>query len=202
MSELPGLEWAAGNNIEKTGLECNNIEKVESWIMTKSFYLKILPGLAVAVLLIACEKGPDFDYVHLPGTEPASGANMPFTSAIKVNSGTIVFLSGITAAPVPHSHPHVPAEFDQLDFSAAAQAESIMKRLQETMQAAGGELTDIIQVTRFVKDVGANQDAINQVMSRHWGPDHRPASTTVEIVRLATDPRFLLEVEAVAVLPD
>ncbi len=67
--------------------------------MTKPCYLKILPGLAAAGLLIACEKGSDFDYVHLPGTGPASGANMPFTSAIKVNSGTIVFLSGITAAP-------------------------------------------------------------------------------------------------------
>ena len=50
--------------------------------------------------------------------------------------------------------------------------------------------------------LGANQDAINVVMNRYWGPDHRPASTTVEIVRLATDPRFILEVEAVAVLPD
>ena len=38
------------------------------------------------------------------------------------------------------------------------------------------------------------------VMNRYWGEDHRPASTTVEIVRLATDPRFVLEVEAVAVL--
>ena len=70
------------------------------------------------------------------------------------------------------------------------------------VEAAGGQLTDIIQVTRFVRDVGANQDAINVVMNRYWGPDHRPASTTVEIVRLATDPRFILEVEAVAVLPD
>ena len=165
-------------------------------------YSKLFLSAVVAVCLAACEPGPDFEYVHLPGTEPAAGANMPFTSAMKVHSGTIVFLSGVTAAPVPHSHPHVPAEFDQLDFSAAAQAESIMERLQETMQAAGGELTDIVQVTRFVKDVGDNQDAINEVMNRFWGPDHRPASTTVEIVRLATDPRFVLEVEAVAVLPD
>ena len=52
------------------------------------------------------------------------------------------------------------------------------------------------------RDVGGNQDAINVVMNRYWGPDHRPASTTVEIVRLATDPRFILAVEAVAVLPD
>ena len=145
--------------------------------------------------------GVDFEYVHLAGTEPSAGANMPFTSAIKVRNGNIVFLSGITAAPVPHSHPHVPAEFDGLDFSAAAQTESIMKRLKVTMETAGGELTDIIQVTRFVVNIGENQDEINRVMNSYWGEDHRPASTSVEIVRLATDPRFLLEIEAVAVIP-
>jgi enamine deaminase RidA (YjgF/YER057c/UK114 family) len=127
---------------------------------------------------------------------------MPFTSAIKVRSGTIVFLSGTTGAPTPHSHPHVPAEFDHLDFSAEAQTISVMENLQTMVEAAGGQLTDIIQVTRFVRDVDANQDAINNVMNRYWGPNHRPASTTVEIVRLATDPRFILEVEAVAVVPD
>ena len=51
-------------------------------------------------------------------------------------------------------------------------------------------------------DVQENQDAVNTVMNRYWGPEHRPASTMVEIVRLATDPRFALEVETVAVLPD
>jgi enamine deaminase RidA (YjgF/YER057c/UK114 family) len=158
--------------------------------------------IATTLMLASCDTGPSFEYVHLPGTEPAAGANMPFTSAIKVRSGSIVFLSGITAAPVPHSHPHVPAEFDGLDFSATAQTESIMKRMQQTIEAAGGEMTDIIQVTKFVVDVGANQDAINAVMNRYWGDNHRPASTTVEIVRLATDPRFVLEVEAVAVLPN
>jgi len=171
--------------------------------MKKGNRFKLLAAVLLTSLLAGCNRSDvDFEYIHLPGTEPTAGANMPFTSAIRVRSGNVVFLSGITAAPVPHSHPHIPAEFDHLDFSAAAQAESIMQRLTQTMEAAGGEITDIIQVTRFVKDVGANQDEINQVMNRYWGPDHRPASTTVEIVRLATDPRFVLEVEAVAVLPD
>ena len=69
------------------------------------------------------------------------------------------------------------------------------------VRAAGGELSDIVQVTRFVVDIGGNQVAINAVMNRYWG-NHRPASTSVEIVRLATDPRFILEVEAVAVISD
>ena len=159
-------------------------------------------GAAFVFLAAACETdGPAFEYIRLPGTEPGGGTNQPFTSAIKVGSGTIVFLSGTVGAG-PHSHPHVPAEFDHLDFSTEAQAERVMESLKEMVEAAGGELTDIIQVTRFMRDVGANQDAVNEVMNSYWGPDHRPASTTVEIVRLATDPRFILEVEAVAVMDD
>jgi 2-iminobutanoate/2-iminopropanoate deaminase len=153
-------------------------------------------------MIAGCETAtPEFEYIYLPGTEIGSGANLPFTPAIKVRGGNIVFLSGITGAPVPHSHPHVPAEFDQLDFGAEAQTEAVMERLQETLRAAGGELGDVVQVTRFIVDIGGNQDAVNKVMNRYWG-DHRPASTSVEIVRLATDPRFSLEVEAVAVIPD
>jgi enamine deaminase RidA (YjgF/YER057c/UK114 family) len=46
-----------------------------------------------------------------------------------------------------------------------------MESLKTTVEAAGGQLTDIIQVTRFVRDVGASQDAINVVMNRYWGPE-------------------------------
>jgi len=167
-----------------------------------SAYVRGLTVAASIVMLAGCEaETPEFEYVYLPGTEIESGANLPFTPAIKVRGGTMVFLSGITGAPVPHSHPHIPAEFDHLDFSAEAQTEAVMERLQKTVRAAGGELKDVVQVTRFVVDIGAHQVAVNAVMNRYWG-NHRPASTSVEIVRLATDPRFILEVEAVAVIPD
>jgi len=164
---------------------------------------RLLAAAALTTVLAGCGgSGPAFEYIHLPGTQPAAGANMPFTSAIRVRSGTIVFLSGTTGAPTPHSHPHVPSEFDHLDFSPTAQATAVMESLETMVEAAGGTLQDIVQVTRFVRDVGANQDAINEVMNSYWGPDHRPTSTTIEIVRLATDPRFILEVEAVVVISD
>ena len=169
-----------------------------------NFRLKrILSSIAVAMTIAGCQTiGPHFEYIHLPGTEPAAGANMPFTSAMKVRSGTILFLSGTSGAPVPHSHPHDPTEFDHLDFGVEAQTVRVMDRIKLTVEAAGGQMSDVIQVTRFIKDVAANQDGINAVMNRYWGPDHRPASTSVEIVRLASDPRFILEVEAVAVIPN
>ena len=158
---------------------------------------------ALAFMSAGCQMGNQpFEYINLPGTEPAAGANMPFTSAISVRSGTILFLSGTSGAPVPHSHPHDPTEFDGLDFGAEAATVRIMERIKSTVEAAGGQITDVIQVTKFVKDVATNQDVIREVMNRYWGPDHRPASTTIEIVRVAADPRFVLEVEAVAVIPD
>ena len=106
---------------------------------------RTLITIALTALLTSCDSGPAIEYVHLPGTEPAAGVNMPFTSAIKVNSGTLVFLSGITSASVPHSHPHVAAEFDHLDFSAEAQTEEIMQRMTTTLKAAGGDAVAFIE---------------------------------------------------------
>lgn len=172
-------------------------------LQSNSIGSAIKASLLFATLLLtgcASQPGPAFEYVYLPSTEPAAGANLPFTSAIKVGSGNIVFLSGITGAPVPHSHPHIPAEFDHVDFDPEAQTIAVMERLKATVEAAGGDMTNVIKVTRYIRDIGAHQDVVNAVMNRYWGPDHRPASTAVEIVRLATDPRFILEVDAVVVL--
>ena len=164
--------------------------------------LRIWALIFITLILCGCSTGDQqFEYIHLPGTEPSSGANMPFTSAISVGSGQILFLSGTSGAPVPHSHPHDATEFDHLDFGAEAATVRVMERIKRTVEAAGGEIIDVIQVTKFVKDVATNGDTIREVMNRYWGPNHNPASTTIEIVRVASDPRFVLEVEAVAVIP-
>jgi enamine deaminase RidA (YjgF/YER057c/UK114 family) len=139
------------------------------------------------------------EHIHTEENDPKW--NMPYTPAIKVHSGKLVFLAGVTAAPVYHSHPHIPSEFDHIPEDAAAQTEMTMENLKKVLAAAGGQLTDIVQLTRFIVDQDKNQDAINRVMGRYLG-DHRAASTSVEIVRLATDPRLVLELEAVAVVPE
>ena len=154
-----------------------------------------------ALVLTACGSGSgvDIEYVHFPDRDPS--INMPYTPAIKVHSGKLVFVSGVTAAPVYHSHPHILSEFDGIPADAAAQAEMTMLNLQATLEAAGGEITDVIQLNRFIVNIAENQDAINATAARFLG-DHRPASTTVEVTRLATDPRLVLEIEAIAVVPE
>ena len=140
-----------------------------------------------------------FELIHTEENDPKW--NMPYTPAIKALSGKTVYVAGVTAAPVYHSHPHIPADFDHIPEDPAAQTEMTMESLEKILQTAGGELTDIVQLFRFIVDQDKNQDAINQVMGRYFG-DHRPTSTSVEIVRLATDPRLVLEVTAVAIIPE
>jgi enamine deaminase RidA (YjgF/YER057c/UK114 family) len=111
----------------------------------------------------------------------------------------LTILAGVTAAPVYHSHPHIAAEFDDIPLDAAEQAARAVANLRTVVEAAGGSLDDVVEVTRYIKDIADNQDAINRVISESFG-DHRPASTTVQIVRLATDPRLVLELRAVAVV--
>ncbi len=139
------------------------------------------------------------EIVQHEGNDPKY--NMPYVPAIKVRSGRTVYVSGVTAAPVYHSHPHVAAEFDGIPADPAEQARLTMENLRLALRAAGGELTDVVQMFRFIKDLARNQDPINRVLNEYLG-DHRPTTTTVEVVRLATDPRLVLEITATAVVPD
>jgi enamine deaminase RidA (YjgF/YER057c/UK114 family) len=57
---------------------------------------------------------------------------------------------------------------------------------------------DVVTATRFVTDL-SDQDALNRVWAEYFG-DAKPATTTVQVVCLATDPRCLVEINAVAVV--
>ncbi len=138
------------------------------------------------------------EIIHLEEHDPA--LNMPYAPAIKARAGTPVYLAGVTAAPIYHHHPHIPAEFDAIPRDPAEQTRLAMENLRRLLRAAGGDLCDLVQVIRFITDLERNQDAVNRVMAEYLG-DHRPTSTTVEVTRLATDPRLIVELSAIAVVP-
>lgn len=138
------------------------------------------------------------EQIHTEGDDPTS--NMPYTPAIKVTGGSIIFLAGVTAAPVYHSHPHRSEEFDEIPTDPGRQAHMTLDNLEAVLAAAGADLSHVVDLTRFLVDADHNQDAVNRALARRMG-SHRPASTTVEVVRLATDPRLVLELRAVAAIP-
>lgn len=121
---------------------------------------------------------------------------MPYAPGIVVRRGHLVFLSGVTAAAVYHSHPHREEEFD-LPATMDAQAVLAMENLKKTLEAAGCTLGDLVSATRYLTDVN-EQDQLNRVWARYLG-SHLPTTTTVEVSRLATHPRCKLEISAIAV---
>jgi enamine deaminase RidA (YjgF/YER057c/UK114 family) len=121
---------------------------------------------------------------------------MPYAPALLVRQGSLVFLSGVTAAPVYHSHPHREEEFD-LPGNMREQAILAMENLKKTLEAAGCSLRDLVSATRYLTDAG-EQDDLNRVWATYLG-DHLPTTTTVEVSRLATHPRCKLEISAIAV---
>ena len=140
-----------------------------------------------------------FEMIHTAENEPRF--NMPYTPAVKVTAGRMVYLAGVTAAPVYHSHPHIASEFDDIPLDPGEQAQRAIDAIRQVLAAAGGGLEHIVEMTRYIVNNADNQDAINRVLGQAMG-NHRPASTTVEVVRLATDPRLVLELRAVAAVPD
>lgn len=122
---------------------------------------------------------------------------MPYAPALLVQGGQLLFLSGLTAAPVYHSHPHREEEFD-LPPRMREQAVLLMENLQTTLAAAGCTLGDVVSATRYLTDV-AEQDDLNAVWASYLGA-HRPTTTTVEVSRLATHANCKIEISVIACL--
>ncbi|MFQ5828511.1 MAG: RidA family protein [Candidatus Methylomirabilia bacterium] len=111
-----------------------------------------------------------------------------FTHVVKV--GQLVFISGCTASD---EHGQTVGEND-----AVAQARQVHENLKRCLAAAGATFADICKVTVFLRNV-ADREKVNTVRQEYFGPS-RPASTLVEISRLARDD-LLVEIDAIAVLP-
>lgn len=139
----------------------------------------------------------DVAAVHHP--DRRRDVTMPYAPALVVRRGSLVFCSGITAAPVYHHHPHREEEF-ALPVTMREQAHLLMDNLTKTLAAAGCTLGDIVSATRYLTDV-AEQDDLNRVWAEYLGA-HRPTTTTVEVSRLATHPRCKVEIAVIAVADD
>lgn len=122
---------------------------------------------------------------------------MPYTPGIRVLSGKPFYISGVNAAPIYHSHPHNPKEFDALDFSPENQAILTVNNLKSVLDAGGGRITDVVQMTAHIVDCPKNGDVIMTAISKCFD-GHCPTSTVAGVSELITDPRLLVEITAVA----
>src|SRR5487761_542005 len=84
------------------------------------------------------------------------------------------------------------------DFQA--QATQAFENMKAALAAVGGGMGHLVKITNYLVDVPRHFPIFRQVRDRYVSQDNPPASTLVQVSRLALD-GLLFEIEAIAVLP-
>ena len=127
---------------------------------------------------------------RLEFTNP-DGMSTPANYTHVVKAGNLLFLSGQTART---------ADGQILDVGMKEQLEQVMINLTTALQSQGADITNVAKITTYVTSMHEyRKPEVAAVRTKYFG-NHKPASTLVEVVRLA-NPAYKVEVEAIAVLP-
>ena len=116
-------------------------------------------------------------------TTDAPEAIGPYSQAVA--AGGWVFTSGIIG---------LTPSGEMAGTSAKGQAEQIFSNLRAVLSAGGCDLSDVIKVTVYMKNLN-DFSIVNEIYARHFG-EHRPARSTVEVAALPKG--ALIELDAVA----
>jgi reactive intermediate/imine deaminase len=114
----------------------------------------------------------------------APAAIGPYSQAIRI--GYTVFLSGQIALDTN----------GQLVEGVEAQTHQVIRNLRAVMQAAGGELDDIVKMTLMLADLG-DFPKVNEIMATYFRAPY-PARATYQVAGLPRGAR--IEVEGIAIL--
>ena len=129
---------------------------------------------------------------------PERADEMPYAPAVEVTGAErILFLSGATASPLYHQHPHVKEEH-VLPDDIEEQTRRAMESLKMVLDARGLTWKHVAKVTKYLTDI-REMDAVNRTMDEYF-EGHRPASTLLCVNNLSS-PGARVELDMVAVSP-
>ena len=81
-----------------------------------------------------------------------------------------------------------------------AQITQAYANISAALASVGGSMGNVVRLTTYVTDIEQNADIYREVRAATFRRDALPASTLVQVVRLA-DPAYLVEIDAIAILP-
>jgi 2-iminobutanoate/2-iminopropanoate deaminase len=120
-------------------------------------------------------------------TSSAPAAIGPYSQAVSVPAGRMVFLSG--------QIPLDPVSGELVVGDVVAQTERVMKNLEAVLAAAGMTFANVVRCGIFLTDLG-DFGKVNEVYGRYF-PVNPPARTTVQVSALPKGSR--VEIDAIAV---
>ena len=147
----------------------------------------IILGATVTMPGGASAQTPSVRYIN-----PSTMAKPPgYTHVVEVNGpGRTIYIAG------------------QLGYDGAGkqgadfreQATLVYENLKAAIESVGGKMENIVKLNAYLTDIRAQLPIYREVRDKFVNVAAPPASTTIEISKLARD-GALLEVEAVAILP-
>jgi enamine deaminase RidA (YjgF/YER057c/UK114 family) len=160
-------------------------------LMRRNLVLTRLPMLALGATIMtlgsAAAQTPDIRYSN-PATmaKPAG-----YTHVVEVNGpGRTIYIAGQLG--------YDRAGKQGADFRE--QATLVYENLKAAIDSVGGKMENIVKLNAFLTDIRAQLPIYREVRDKFVNVAAPPASTTLEVPKLARE-GALLEVEAIAVLP-
>ena len=130
---------------------------------------------------------PNFQLL-IPDTMPKS---VGYSQAAVVTGGTVVFIAGQVGLDKSGN------VVGKDDFKA--QIRQVFENLKAAVEAAGGSFNDVVKLNSYFLDLSRLPE-FREVRDKYVNLRNPPASTAIQVPRLFR-PEFLIEVEAVAVVP-
>lgn len=154
--------------------------------------LSVLLFAGLAASVAGAPKTPkprNIRFIH-----PAGLAKSPrYSHVVEVTGGKLVFISGQVAQDAAGN---LVGPGDM-----AAQTRQVFENLKAALAGAGADLRHVIQLNSYIVEISRNIEKYRDVRQEYLrGIAEPPTSTTVGVQGLVRDD-FLLEVEAIAVVP-
>jgi reactive intermediate/imine deaminase len=115
-----------------------------------------------------------------------------YSQAVEVRGGRVVYVAGQVALDRSGK---VVGEGDM-----RAQTQQTFENLKAALDASGAKFENVIKLNYYFADI-TQLAVVREVRDKFINAANPPASTAVEVKRLFREP-FLIEVEAVAVVPE
>ena len=143
---------------------------------------------AVAPASAQAQVGTNVRHSNPPGmTQPAA-----YSQVVEINGPhRLIFVAGQTGVDAS----------GKAAQGFRAQAVQAFTNIKTALASVGGSMDHVVRLTTYLTDIQQDADAYREVRASFLpNKSAMPASTLVQVVRLA-DPSYLIEVDAIAILP-
>lgn len=120
-------------------------------------------------------------------TDKAPGALGPYSQAVKVKAGNLIFCSG--------QIPMDPKTGEIVGTTAAEQCRQVMENLKAVLKAAGVDFSQVVKATIYMADM-ADFTGLNEVYGRYFD-SNPPARAAFAVKTLPKEVK--VEIEMIAV---